>query len=114
MEKLVSLSPFSLSMLKDDLKLSSSEDSDGEQVCSLNHLPKKHLTHPWGSPGQGAVAQQQTGQLSRRSGELKSRGMVLDKPQIFLNVMLGKILCRQIEMLCFVETVCFYLGILIN
>jgi len=35
MERLVSLSSFYLlSMLKDDLKLSSSEDSDGEQVCS--------------------------------------------------------------------------------
>lgn len=34
MERLVSLSPFYLlSMLKDDLKLSSSEDSDGEQDC---------------------------------------------------------------------------------
>lgn len=27
-------------MLKDDLKLSSSEDSDGEQVCSLDQFPK--------------------------------------------------------------------------
>ncbi|KFP30411.1 AF4/FMR2 family member 4 [Colius striatus] len=30
----------SKSMLKDDLKLSSSEDSDGEQVCSLNEFQK--------------------------------------------------------------------------
>uniref|UniRef100_A0A803V5L5 ALF transcription elongation factor 4 n=1 Tax=Ficedula albicollis TaxID=59894 RepID=A0A803V5L5_FICAL len=37
LEKLVSLSPFSLSMLKDDLKLSSSEDSDGD-----NSEPSQH------------------------------------------------------------------------
>lgn len=74
-------------MLKDDLKLSSSEDSDGEQVCSFNGFPKKN---PWGCPGQGSV-------------KLKSHGMFLGQPQVFLNVILGKNLCKQIEMLCFVE-----------
>lgn len=67
-----------------------------------------------GQPWAGSMAQQQTGQLSRRAVKLKSHGMFLDKPQAFLNVILGKILCKQNEMLCFVETVCFYLEIFIN
>lgn len=53
----------------------------------LESLPKKHCTHPWASPRQGSVAQQQTGQLGRSViKKLKSNGMFLDKPQVFLNV----------------------------
>lgn len=69
MEKLVSLSPFYLlSMLKDDLKLSSSEDSDGEQVCSWETQVPEKYTECIDSLllQQCSVIQQQTEQLKRR------------------------------------------------
>lgn len=76
---------------------------ESRYVHSISFRKKKKCIH--GSVlQQCSIFQQQNEQLKRRFmiKKQKSNGMFLDKPQVFLNVNLEKIIC-------FVKTVCFYL-----
>lgn len=97
--------PFTYSMLKDDLKLSSSEDSDGEQVCSFStKVSGKYSKHV----DNLVVQQRSVLPTANRAAprfiikKQKSISKFLNKLQVFHNTNWGKIIC-------FVWIVCLYL-----
>lgn len=105
--------PFTCSMLKDDLKLSSSEDSDGEQVCSFS----TKVSEKYSKRVDNLVVQQRsvlpTANWATQRFVIekqKSIGKFLNKLQVFYNANWGKIICFVWIVRLYLKTLAFLIS----